>query len=78
MAYRQGELHSFLGRELTEEKDYSEYTAQLIDKEVKAITQAMERKAHHLLEKNRDQLDKLADELLKHETLGREEIERLR
>jgi len=59
------------------EKDYSEYTAQLIDEEIKKIAQTMEEKAHDLLEKSRDQLEKLADELLEHETLGREEIERL-
>ena len=77
VTYRQGESHPFLGRELADEKDYSEYTAELIDKEIKNIAQSMEKKAHDLLEKNRGQLNKLASELLKHETLGREEIERL-
>jgi cell division protease FtsH len=77
VTYRQGESHPFLGRELAEEKDYSEHTAQLIDEEIKKIAKTMEQKAHDILIKNRDQLNKLADELLKHETLGREEIERL-
>jgi cell division protease FtsH len=66
-----------LGRELAEEKDYSEHTAQLIDEEIKKIAKTMEQKAHDILIKNRDQLNILADELLKHETLGRNEIERL-
>jgi cell division protease FtsH len=37
MVFKKGEPHPFLGRELTEDKDYSEATAEVIDTEIKAI-----------------------------------------
>ncbi len=77
VVFRKGEPHPFLGRELTEEKDYSEATAQLIDAEVKAILQESQEKARAILRDNRGKLDLLAKELLRKETLGSQEIEQL-
>jgi cell division protease FtsH len=77
VTFRQGETHPFLGREIAEHKDFSEETARLIDEEVRRIVQDMERKAEDILGSNRDKLDTLAENLLKHETLSREEIEEL-
>jgi cell division protease FtsH len=75
VAFKQGEPHPFLGRELAENKDYSEHTARLIDEEVKMITQGMEKKARKVLQKHPDQLDALANALLERETLTRDDIE---
>jgi cell division protease FtsH len=77
MTFRQGEEHVFLGREITEQKDFSEYTARLIDEEIQHIVHAMEQRAEHLLEQHQDKLEMLADALLEHETLEIEDIERL-
>ena len=77
MTFRQGEEHVFLGREMTEQKDFSEHTARLIDEEVQHILQAMEQRAVHLLEQHQDKLEKLANALLEHETLEVDEVERL-
>jgi cell division protease FtsH len=77
VAYKQGEPHPFLGRELAENKDYSEHTARLIDEEVKTITLAMEKKAQKVLEKNVDQLDALAAALLERETLTGDDIDKV-
>jgi cell division protease FtsH len=77
MTFRQGEEHVFLGREMTEQKDFSEHTARLIDEEVQHIVQAMEQRAVHLLEQHQDKLETLANALLEHETLDIDDVERL-
>ncbi|MEJ2726313.1 MAG: ATP-dependent zinc metalloprotease FtsH, partial [Deltaproteobacteria bacterium] len=63
MTFKQGEEHPFLGRELTEPKDFSEHTAQVIDEEVQRIVHDMEKKAREVLEPNRDKLDAIAKAL---------------
>jgi cell division protease FtsH len=77
VTFRQGEPHPFLGREMAEQRDFSEHTARLIDQEVQRITQEMEDKAVEILKSNRDSLDALAKALLENETLDSEEVDRL-
>ena len=67
----------FLGREISTEKNYSETTATLIDKEINKIIQQCYKKASHVLQENKKQLDKIAKALIEKETLEREEIEQL-
>jgi len=74
VGFRDGEEHPFLGRELTEARSYSEATAQLIDQEIRRLLQEAESAALQLLEANRDNLKRLIDALLEHESLGHEEI----
>ncbi|MEJ2633854.1 MAG: ATP-dependent zinc metalloprotease FtsH [Calditrichia bacterium] len=74
--FRQGEEHPFLGRELAEQKDFSEHTSQIIDEEIQRIINEMEEKAVDLLKSNRDKLDALANALLEHETLDREGVDK--
>lgn len=76
-AYGEHSEMIFLGREITEHKDYSEAKAELIDKEIdKLISEALTT-ATTFLEKNRETLDRLADYLMKHETIERDEVERV-
>jgi cell division protease FtsH len=75
VAFRKGETHPFLGRELAENRDYSEYTARVIDEEVKHITLGMEKKAYEALNDRPTLLDALVAALLEHETLSRDEID---
>lgn len=77
MVVRKGEPHPFLGRELTEERDYGEATAQLIDTEVKAILERCYGKAREILEDHREKLDLLAQELISREILTLAEIQEL-
>jgi cell division protease FtsH len=77
VAFRQGEEHVFLGREMIEHKDFSEHTARLIDEEIQRIVQSMEQQAQRLLEYHRDKLDTLARALLEEETLEAQEVDRL-
>ncbi len=67
----------FLGRDITEEKDYSEATAVLIDAEVRKIVDDCYKEAKDVLSKNKGRLKKLADTLLQKEVLNREEVEEI-
>ncbi|MBL7151451.1 MAG: ATP-dependent zinc metalloprotease FtsH [Candidatus Omnitrophica bacterium] len=67
----------FLGRDLMEERNYSEETAHLIDKEVKQIVDDSYGKAKDLLQKNIDKLKILSQTLLEKEVLGDTEVRRL-
>ena len=75
--FRDGEEHPFLGREMTESRDHSEHTAQLIDEEVSRILREADERAFNLLEEHRDDLDRLTEALIEREVLSVSEIEAL-
>jgi cell division protease FtsH len=77
VTFQQGEPHPFLGRELTQTKDFSEHTARVIDEEIQQIVKQMEQQAEKILSANRHKLDAVAGQLLKHESLTREEVDTL-
>ncbi|MDC7995840.1 ATP-dependent zinc metalloprotease FtsH [Altibacter sp. HG106] len=58
-------------------KPYSESTAELIDKEISNIIEAQYQRAVALLEKNKDKLTELANELLEKEVIFKESLERI-
>jgi cell division protease FtsH len=65
----------FLGREISQHRDYSEETAQAIDKEVYRLVREAHQKAQDLLKNNREQLKVLAEALLEEETLDAESVD---
>jgi cell division protease FtsH len=67
----------FLGRDIMEERNYSEEVASQIDAEVRAIVDACYANAFHLLESNIDKLHRLAEALLEKETVEADEVDRL-
>ncbi|PWB75823.1 MAG: cell division protein FtsH [Anaerolineales bacterium] len=75
MLYGQKEELIFLGREISEQRDYSEAIAEQIDSEVRKIVDESYKLAKKLLTKYRKQLDAVAQKLLEVETLTREEFE---
>jgi cell division protease FtsH len=75
MLYGQKEELIFLGREISEQRDYSEAVAQKIDAEVRRIVDESYNLAKKLLTQYRKQLDAVAQRLLEVETLTREEFE---
>jgi cell division protease FtsH len=75
VAFRRGEEHIFLGREMTQQRDFSENTAQIIDDEICSLLKGVEQEVADLLEKNRDRLEALAQTLLQKETLEAGEIQ---
>jgi cell division protease FtsH len=67
----------FLGREISQHKDYSEKTAIDIDEEVKRIVLDAYVTAKNLLTENQDLLEMLAKNLLEKETIDGSEIDAL-
>ncbi|HPS28274.1 MAG TPA: ATP-dependent zinc metalloprotease FtsH [Candidatus Paceibacterota bacterium] len=67
----------FLGRDLSTEKSYSEATAQIIDSETKKLVDEAHVQATKLLKENISILETLAKELIKKETLEKEEFEEI-
>jgi len=67
----------FLGREISQHRDYSEQTAVQIDSEVKKIVDIAMQKALTILNDNRAIMDKLADALLEREILDGDEIDKI-
>jgi len=77
MVYGQKEELIFLGREISEQRDYSESVAEKIDKEVRSMVTEAYTKAKEILTKYRTELDTVATSLLENETLSKEEFEQL-
>jgi cell division protease FtsH len=67
----------FLGREISEQRNYSEQAAEQIDAEVKRIISAAYSKAKEVLSTYREQLDAVANRLTLSESIDREELARL-
>ncbi len=75
LAYGKKEEQIFLGREISQHKDYSEATAIAIDKEVKELVAKSYERAKKLVRENKKTLDKLAEALLERESLGSHEVD---
>ncbi len=67
----------FLGRDISEDRNYSEEIAYVIDKEVKAVIDECYERAKEILTEHRDLLDKIAGVLLEREVLDSEEFNNL-
>jgi len=65
----------FLGRDIAEMKDYSEQTADAIDREVEKIINACHTKAKEVLEKRRPKVEEIAKVLIEKETLENSDLE---
>jgi len=77
VAYRTSEEHPFLGKEIYEQREFSEHSAQLIDEEVARILHDAADHAMKLLVEHREDLERLAGALEKQEILDEHEIEQL-
>ena len=77
MVYGQKEELIFLGREISEQRDYSEAIAEKIDAEVRALVGDSYEKAKKILTKYGDKLNAVAQRLMDVETLNREEFEEI-
>ncbi|MCX8132432.1 MAG: ATP-dependent zinc metalloprotease FtsH [Roseococcus sp.] len=74
VAYGENSQEVFLGHAVTQTKNVSEATAQLIDAEIRRIIDEAYARAKHILTENREELDRLAKGLLEYETLSGDEI----
>ncbi len=64
----------FLGREMSEERNYSLKTEQVIDSEIDRLLKKGEDKANEILNTHEDILDTVANFLLEHETLDHDQF----
>ncbi|MBL8050902.1 MAG: ATP-dependent zinc metalloprotease FtsH [Anaerolineales bacterium] len=77
LVYGQKEELIFLGREISEQRDYSDAVAEQIDREVRKIVEDAYKQAKSLVKKYRKQLELVAQKLLEVESINREEFEKL-
>jgi cell division protease FtsH len=74
IAYGKNESEPFLGRDIQKAHNYSESTAQSIDREVRALIMTQYERAKNILVTHQDALRRLADALVEREALGYEEV----
>lgn len=77
LTFGKKEEQIFLGREISQHRDYSELTAQKIDEEVRRIVTDAYAKASNLIKDNLEALHQLAGALLEKETLDGKQIEEI-
>jgi len=74
---QQFDEHPFLGREMTEGRQTSEYAAQMIDEEIKTLMSRCEQVSLQRLREHSSELDRLAQSLLTRESLDKFAIQEL-
>ena len=67
----------FLGREISEQRDYGEKVAQEIDKEVHNIIERAYNTAKKILTGNKEKLTQISEQLIAHETLEEPALKKL-
>jgi cell division protease FtsH len=72
VAFQADEEHPFLGYEISQGRDYSEATAARIDRDIQQMLAERHEAVRHLLAGTREQLDQLAQRLLKEESIDQE------
>jgi cell division protease FtsH len=77
LRYSENEQEVFLGHQVAQRKNLSEYTARLIDEEIHRVIAEAEAKAKEVLTAHRDDLETLAKGLLEYETLSSDEVQKL-
>ncbi|MDD4915581.1 MAG: ATP-dependent zinc metalloprotease FtsH [Methylococcales bacterium] len=77
LIYGQRQQLQFLGGDISEQRNYSEETARLVDAEIRQLIEEAQLRAHKILTGNRHHLDQLADLLQDKEVILREEMLKL-
>jgi len=77
MVYGQKDELVFLGREISEQRDYSEAVAETIDSEVQKLVTSAYKSAKDILTKYRSKLDEVANRLLEVETLSKADFDNI-
>jgi len=77
LTYGAKEEQVFLGKDFSQQKNFSDQTAKLIDQEVKALVMSGYEKACEIITEHRDSLEKMALALLDRETLNASEIKEI-
>jgi cell division protease FtsH len=75
VAYGRNDEQVFLGKELSRQRDFSEKTAERIDNIIREIIEEQEKRAFLIFEEHPEELENLAQALITHEHLDKEEID---
>ena len=75
MDLRDSESHPFLGREIAQQRHYSETTAHQVDQAVSSLLKQAEKRAQEVIKNNRKQIEILIKQLQENETLDKVQIE---
>ncbi len=67
----------FMGKEISEQNNYSQAVAEKIDKEIESILKGAEKRATEIVTKRKDMLTKIAKVLIEKETIEKEEFEKI-
>lgn len=77
MVYGQKDEMVFLGKEFSEQRDYSESVAEEIDQEVRDLVTRSYLRAKEILQEHREILDALAEKLLDQETVDSDQLDEI-
>lgn len=77
MVYGKQEELVFLGKEMSDQRDYSETVAEKIDAEIRQLVSSSYEKALEILHKYREELDQVATKLLDQETITQDELDEI-
>ncbi len=77
LRYSENEEEIFLGRSVTQHKNVSDSTAELIDIEIRKLVEDGEKTAWKIMTEHRDELDIISKALLEYETLSGDEVKAL-
>lgn len=75
LSYSEEEGEVFLGRSVTQHKQVSAPTAQIIDEEIRSVIDRNYERARNILEENMDKLHMMAEALMKYETIDADQID---
>jgi cell division protease FtsH len=75
LRYEENQEEVFLGHSVARSQTMSDSTAKLIDEEIRSLIEKAEKKAHNILEEQKDGLHAVAKALLEFETLSGEDVE---
>ncbi|MDH3589808.1 MAG: ATP-dependent metalloprotease, partial [Gammaproteobacteria bacterium] len=74
LTYSEDDGEVFLGRSVTQHKHVSDVTAHIIDEEVRSLVESNYERAELILKENVDKLHRMADGLIKYETIDEDQI----
>jgi cell division protease FtsH len=74
LTYTEDQGEVFLGRSVTQHKQVSDVTAHVIDEEVRSLIDSNYKRAKQILETNLDKLHKMAEALIKYETIDESQL----
>lgn len=77
VCYARSDGEIFLGREISKPREMSEKMAERIDSAINNLIYSLNERAKKLLEENREKLIALAEALIEHEVLDREEVDKV-